>query len=118
MVIFNLFDNAIKYSFEYANAPVIIEGSLSEEYAEIMITNHGIPLTEEDSTNVFNRFERSKAAVNYVGVGTGIGLYLCKVIIDHHKGEIVALPSKPSKIVEGADEVRFLIRLPVTYSHS
>ena len=115
LVMFNLFDNAIKYSFEYANAPIVVEGRLRDDYAEIMITNHGIPLTQEDSTNVFNRFERSQEAINYVGMGTGIGLYLCQLIVEHHKGEIVALPSEPSKIVDGADEVRFLIRLPIDY---
>ena len=113
LVIFNLFDNAIKYSYEYVNAPIIVEGRLDGDHVEIIITNHGIELTEADSETIFERFERSEAAINYVGVGTGIGLYLCQEIMTHHNGIIIAKPSHHSRVIDDAHEVTFIIRLPV-----
>jgi signal transduction histidine kinase len=111
LVIFNLYDNAIKYSWENVQAPVRVTGKVDGVRAEIHITNHGILLPDDELETVFNRFKRSDAAINYVGVGTGIGLYLCREIMQHHKGEVFALPSQPSKVIDGAYQVTFVIRM-------
>jgi PAS domain S-box-containing protein len=107
IVVLNLLDNAIKYSYE--TSPIEIKGKNLQHEIEIEITSHGIPLEEKDVEAIFNRYIRTDQAKDVVPVGTGIGLFLCDEIMKLHGGSIRAIPSKRS--IYG-NEVRFILNLP------
>jgi signal transduction histidine kinase len=84
-VLNNLVDNAIKYSNE--NGQITVTSSSKNGYIETTIHDTGIGIPSSVVGNLFTKFyrsHRSKQAVN----GTGLGLYLCKAIVDAHGGSI------------------------------
>lgn len=112
ILMLNLYDNAVKYSYEAA--PITTTGHLKENIVEIEVSSHGIPLTEDDISQIFKRYTRSKMAMEYATIGTGIGLYICNQIVKLHGGTIRAIPSRRS--IYG-NEVKFIITLPIKNSH-
>ena len=96
-VITNLLSNAIKFTPNGGTVSLYIStlkahGEQKESlYICIKDTGAGIP--EEDISRIFNRFYQSQNQVKfpvYGQAGSGIGLYLCKRIIQMHGGEIKA----------------------------
>lgn len=84
-VITNLIDNAIKYSHD--GGEVVIAASPKDDAVEITVTDNGIGMPANVMGNLFNRFYRSHRSRQQVG-GTGLGLYICKAIIEAHGGTI------------------------------
>jgi signal transduction histidine kinase len=98
----NLLSNAVKYS--PAGGPIEVEARLEGDII-VAVTDHGIGIPKQDLDRLFERYHRGS---NVSGiVGTGLGLYLVKMVIDLHSGS-VAVESR-----EG-DGSRFTVRLPVT----
>lgn len=96
-VITNLLSNAIKFTPNGGTVSLYISSLSSQEgeketlYICVKDTGPGIP--EEDLNRIFNRFYQSQNQVKYPvygQAGTGIGLYLCKRIVQMHGGEIKA----------------------------
>lgn len=84
----NLISNAIKYSSK-EEAEVLIEAHLeAKTHVVISIKDNGIGIAGEDKPKIFTKFFRAKNAVLSETDGTGLGLYLCKVIVDAFGGEI------------------------------
>lgn len=82
----NLISNAIKYSND---DPVIeVSGESNSSKHIISVKDNGIGIKEEYLQSIFVIFERLHNTKDYEG--TGIGLALCKRIIDQHGGEIWA----------------------------
>jgi signal transduction histidine kinase len=84
-VVINIIDNAIKYSHE--NGEIDIAAARKDNFVEVTITDHGIGMPEAVVGNLFNKFYRSHRSRESVG-GTGLGLYICKAIIEGHGGTI------------------------------
>lgn len=83
-VFVNILENAIKYSD--AHKEISISMNTYEMYSEICIKNYGIGIPELDQHQIFARFYRGKNVENYEG--SGIGLYLSKLIIEKENGYI------------------------------
>jgi signal transduction histidine kinase len=83
--IFNLVDNAIKYTSE-GFVKVILEESAGNLIIKISDSGVGIPL--EDQRRMFDKFGRAKNAVNMYADGSGLGLFIVKKIILAHGGNI------------------------------
>jgi len=89
-LIFNLIDNAIKYTVKGGR----IEISLEHEsgWAIITLLDTGIGIAKEDIPYIFDRFYRvDKARTSALGGGeggVGLGLSICKEIVDAHEGRI------------------------------
>jgi len=99
----NLLSNAIKYSSDGGRAKV----SVTIEPGEIKVTieDRGIGIPEKDIGRLFERYFRGS---NVSGiVGTGVGLFLVKTVVDLHHGDI-AVESQ-----EGNGS-RFTVRLPAS----
>ena len=85
-VICNLLDNAIKYSG--GSKKIIIKSALnSEGLVETTVQDFGAGIPESIIGNLFDKYYRSHRSRSQVG-GTGLGLYLCKAIVDAHGGHI------------------------------
>ncbi|SKC89767.1 PAS domain S-box-containing protein [Ohtaekwangia koreensis] len=84
-------------------------GDLTKRFHHIAIKDNGIGFAEEYSTKIFEVFQRLHGTAEYSG--TGIGLSICKKIVENHNGIIQA----EGKVKEGAT---FHIYIPVTESEA
>jgi PAS domain S-box-containing protein len=84
----NIFSNAMKYS--YTNDKKIII-DLKEKTDKIIISlyDNGIGMTQEQLSNLFNEFYKADRS-HHDFKSTGLGLAICKRIIEQHDGEIWA----------------------------
>ncbi len=85
-VITNLVSNALKYA---PGGNITVRGSVSGRFAEIAVIDEGPGISPEDMPHIFDRFFRAKKTFNSVK-GNGLGLFLCKAIIEAHGGKIHA----------------------------
>jgi two-component system sensor histidine kinase VicK len=84
-VIQNLIDNAIKYSNEGV-ITVRLTGDIN--IVQVQITDSGIGIPSEDIPHLFQKFYRvDNSATRTIG-GTGLGLYICKRIVELYQGRI------------------------------
>lgn len=86
MVIQNLLDNAIKYTRSAGKVAIVI--SQDDSYLKWQIKDQGVGIPEAQQRYVFQKFFRSENIMRYQTVGSGLGLYLAKSIIEHLNGEI------------------------------
>ncbi|MEP6676227.1 MAG: response regulator [Ferruginibacter sp.] len=110
----NLIGNALKYSKSDVQPVINIHSEISEDkiardathrkYCRIYIEDNGIGFDQKYAEQIFDMFRRLHANSEFEG--TGIGLALCKQIVEKHNGYISAL----SKINEGAT---FIVSLPM-----
>lgn len=84
-VLINLLDNASKYS--QAGTPIDVDVAAEEGGVRVCVSDLGIGLAPGDETRVFERFFR--AAPSRAG-GAGLGLAICKAVLDAHGGRIWA----------------------------
>jgi signal transduction histidine kinase len=80
----NLIDNACKYS---ENKMAVINIRFNNSNCIINVSDTGIGISKGDQEKVFEPFFRTKNASNYKGYG--IGLSICKRIVDIHGGRII-----------------------------
>ncbi|RPI87793.1 MAG: GAF domain-containing protein [Chloroflexi bacterium] len=80
----NLISNAVKYA---PGSEVILTLDVENDKAHVTITDHGPGIPPEHMKNLFKRFYR---VPDYAAVarGTGLGLFICRQIIQAHGGEI------------------------------
>lgn len=84
-VINNLVDNAIKYSQD--GGKIIVSASKKDDLIETTIQDFGMGIPANVVDNLFTKFYRSHRSKQIVS-GTGLGLYLCKAIVEAHGGSI------------------------------
>jgi two-component system sensor histidine kinase KdpD len=85
-VFVNLLDNSVKYS--RPGSKIIIKIVKSAENLNISITDNGIGVPEKEIAKIFDKFHRVRISESIHG--TGLGLPICKSIIEIHKGKIWA----------------------------
>ena len=100
-VIENLLANACKYSPE--TSTVDIKLSDTENVTELCVTNEGPGIPLDEIEKVFDRYYRGGSSHGIVG--TGLGLYMCRRLIEMHGG-IIQADSVPG------EETTFTVRLP------
>ncbi len=89
IVVRNLVNNAIKYGREGTPVQVTLERKGGE--AVLTVRNEGVGISPEDIQNrLFKKFERLKQKGTEGVKGSGLGLYICKKIVDKHGGRIWA----------------------------
>jgi light-regulated signal transduction histidine kinase (bacteriophytochrome) len=84
----NLISNALKFQREGVAPEVTVESSSSEDTVEITVRDNGIGFESQYAGRIFRVFERLHGRSRYPG--TGIGLALCRKIVERHGGRIVA----------------------------
>jgi signal transduction histidine kinase len=98
----NLFSNAIKYA---PGSEVYIDVKKDVDYATLTVKDHGPGIPEQYLNRVFERFFRNPDNAMEVH-GSGLGLFICKQIIEFHNGRI----SVESEVGKGTT---FIITLPL-----
>ncbi len=87
-VMANLLDNAIKYSAKNSGKNILVRTYLNKAgLVETTVKDSGPGIPTSLLGNLFEKFYRSHRSRDRVG-GTGLGLYLCKAIVDAHDGRI------------------------------
>lgn len=82
----NLLDNAIKYT--PAGGTVRLSLSKTSERVEVVVSDTGVGIPEQDLPHIFDRFYRvDKARTRMMG-GSGLGLSIVKSIVEAHGGDI------------------------------
>ncbi|MCD4831907.1 MAG: PAS domain S-box protein [Anaerohalosphaeraceae bacterium] len=91
----NIITNSIKFQPEGANPCITITSKPAPDgMTKIEITDNGIGIKPEYQQAIFNMFKRMNTGKKYMG--TGIGLSICKKIVEHYKGTI-GVESQPEK---------------------
>lgn len=85
-VLYNLIDNAIKFSFP--DSIIKIESTLKYETVFISIKDSGCGIPKESLTKIWDRFYKIDASRGKDKTGTGLGLAIVKEIINSHKQNI------------------------------
>ena len=95
-VVHNYLTNALKYS--PANQPISVSLEQIESEARVSVHDKGPGLTSEEQKRVWERFYRVKgiAAQGGSGPGLGLGLHICRTIIEAHQGAF-GLESTPGE---------------------
>ncbi len=113
VIISNLLSNAVKFTPQGGKIVVHLNTSANNdsEYFLVKIKDNGVGIPEEEIANIFNRFYQVDGSSSRQGEGTGIGLSLCKELIELMNGTI-SVKSSPGKGSE------FTIEIPVTRTAS
>lgn len=102
---YNLINNSLKF-VKKGNIPVInITSTVNNSFIEIIVKDNGIGFENIYAETIFTLFQRLHDKKSYQG--NGIGLSMCKKIVESYKGEIFAT----SELNKGAE---FHIKLPVS----
>ena len=108
-VIYNLFDNAVKFTDEGGTIRVAIRDTGDSTECAVYNTGSGIPAAE--LPQIFDRFYKSDRSRGLDKRGTGLGLYIVKGILSLHAGEITVSST------EGVC-TEFVFRLPHSQNKS
>ncbi len=105
-VFVNLFENAVKYG-DARKKPISVTISGQAQSIEVSVCDQGLGLPSGDPEHLFSKFSRGESESSIFSLG--IGLAICKTIIELHGGKITATNSPQG----GAC---FTLHLPVKFS--
>lgn len=106
-IVFNLLSNAVKYTPEHEKIQIVLEKG--ERVLKMTVTNTGVGIPLERQAVLFDRYEvlsRFEKALSKGRISNGIGLSLCKSLVELHKGTI-DIDS------DGTHYTRFRLELPL-----
>jgi two-component system phosphate regulon sensor histidine kinase PhoR len=94
--LFNLVDNAIKYSDP--GATIIVDAEKTADEVVIRVVDEGCGIPKDHLERIFERFYRVDKARSRKEGGTGLGLAIVKHIVNAHNGriEVQSTPGKGS----------------------
>lgn len=81
----NLIDNSIKYT---EKGGVTVEVKELKSKVQIIVTDTGVGLTEEEISKMFESFSRGMAGTRLYTQGAGLGLYIARRFIEMHQGKV------------------------------
>jgi two-component system OmpR family sensor kinase len=106
----NLISNGIKYTEEEGSIHITLtkdnQPDLGNPFVKIIVSDTGIGIAKEDQERIFDRFFRVDKARSREQGGSGLGLSICKWIVEAHQGEIEVA----SEIGKGSS---FIVKLPL-----
>jgi hypothetical protein len=106
-LMYNLLSNSLKYSAPERKTQIRISGELSGESLTLKVEDNGIGFENQYLPKMFTIFQRLHGREKYSG--TGIGLAICKKIVELHNGTITAQG-------EPGNGATFVISLPLSQS--
>lgn len=111
-IILNVLSNAFKYTPDEGqiSLSLALRELENKTLAEIVISDTGIGMKEEELERIFERFYQIRNSYNNANVSTGIGLHLTRSLVELHHGKIKAEKNP-------AGGTRFIIHLPTGADH-
>ena len=106
-VVTNLVSNAIQYNRPGGSVHVSLNAK--DGWAELAVEDTGVGIPSEDCPHLFERFYRVDKARSRASGGQGLGLAICKSVVEAHSGKI-GFTTEPGK---GST---FWVRLPEAFS--
>lgn len=103
LVFYNLLSNAIKYS-RGSDLRIQIAASATENSWLVAFRNWGIGIDPAESENLFREGFRGRKALSHDVTGNGLGLYVCRSILESHESEI--------HLTNSSNPTEFTISLP------
>jgi signal transduction histidine kinase len=91
-VVYNLVGNAIKYTPR--NGRVAVQSIKEDDQILLEVIDNGYGMTESQLTQLFQLYYRTEDARKSKTQGTGLGLYIVKMLVEAHKGNI-SVTSQP-----------------------
>ncbi|HSH56157.1 MAG TPA: PAS domain S-box protein [Candidatus Limnocylindrales bacterium] len=88
----NFISNALKYSREGVPPVIYVTGKQTKEHCTVGVQDNGIGFNEAYVDKIFTIFQRLHGRNEYEG--TGIGLAICKKIVDRHNGSIKVISTE------------------------
>jgi signal transduction histidine kinase len=85
-VIENLVDNAMKYG--QRSEPPRVEIKAVDGSVQIAVIDHGVGIPESERSRIFERFFRASNVRSVTDTGLGMGLYICRQVVEAHGGRI------------------------------
>ncbi|MDH4194638.1 MAG: ATP-binding protein [Nitrospirota bacterium] len=85
-VLTNLLSNAIKFSEK--DRPILLDAKKKEDHITVSVTDQGPGISAEDQAKLFAKFYQGDTAAKRAGVGSGLGIYIAKKIVEAHGGQI------------------------------
>ena len=93
-VLYNICDNAIKFSYERGRYEIRI--TEKDKRIWVSVYNEGVGIPDEDVGRIFDRFYKSDKSRGLDKSGVGLGMYISRTIIEAH-GEKIWAESEPGK---------------------
>lgn len=87
--------NIIYNSYKYANTKIDIEYKVIEDYLEMKIRDYGPGVPEDEIDLITNKFYRGKKQQDSNADGSGLGLYIARILMEKMNGELI--PSNQDK---------------------
>ena len=85
-ILANLVTNALKFSPDDAHVSVSV--SVEDTVLAVAVTDRGVGIPAEDTPKLFERFSRLPNSGQTKTRGTGLGLYICKQLVEAQGGRI------------------------------
>ncbi len=96
MVLMNLALNALRYN-KSETPTIAVAFARSRRWIQIAVTDNGIGFNRRESKRIFRKFYQIGHSENMSAQGTGLGLYLCQLIVKMHRGKIHAESPGPGQ---------------------
>ncbi len=87
-IIYNLLDNAIKYSKEPGSVDILLRADEITKRVSLTVSDHGIGIPKEHQARIFERFYRVDKSHSRMTGGTGLGLSIVKHAAEYHHANI------------------------------
>jgi PAS domain S-box-containing protein len=85
-VMMNLLSNAVKYG--YPETPIAVAVEPADSMVQVTVTNEGAGIASDEIPRLFSRFARTRSAQHSDAPGLGLGLYMCRGIVEAHGGQL------------------------------
>jgi PAS domain S-box-containing protein len=106
-MLINLFNNALKYTPNRSAIELYVQHLPATDELVLSVTDSGVGVAPDEREHIFERFYRTRQTIQDGIKGSGIGLYICRSVVELHGGHIWAADAR-----HGGPGLTIYARLP------